>query len=128
MIFVTAGLSWHWELGLRIEEVRFPEVVSTMFISQLLKTSVVSFGLLLRIPFSSRVILSLVMIPIFVKKSLIAFQNDLLAFLLLLFENTFFTHNWSCCCISFYHFIGQEVFPRRLLEVFRFRSFHNLVT
>ena len=31
--FFTIVLSWHWELGLPIAEGRFPEVVSTIFMS-----------------------------------------------------------------------------------------------
>ena len=50
----------------------------------------VLFGPFLRTPFSAGVIPSLAMIPLLVKKGLIVFQNNLLTFLLLLFENTLF--------------------------------------
>ena len=53
---------------------------ATIFISQLLETSVVALGSFLRTLFSSRVMLSLAVIPLLEKKGLIAFQNDLLHF------------------------------------------------
>ena len=67
--------------------------------------------------FSSRVMLSLVMIPLLVKKGLIAFQNDLLHFLLSPFENMLFSIFDHVIAFAFFVFIGQEVFLRRPLEV-----------
>ena len=57
------------------------------------------------------------MIPLLVKKDLIAFQNDLLPFLLLIFENTFFSISGHVVAFVFFIFIGQEVFPKKPLEV-----------
>ena len=58
------------------------------------------------------------MIPLLVKKALIAFQNDLLPFLLLLFENTLcFSIFGHVVAFVFFIFISKEVFPRRLLEL-----------
>ena len=53
--------------------------------------------------------LLLAMIPLLVKKGLIAFQNDLPLFLLLLFENSFFSIFGHI--VAFVFFLGQEVFP-----------------
>ena len=63
--------------------------------------------------------LSIAMIPLLVKKGLIVFQNDLMFFLLLLSEIRFisiFGHVVTFAVV-FFILIGQEVFPRRPLEV-----------
>lgn len=85
MIFFMVALSLYWKLGLSIKEVRFPKVVSSIFVQLLLKTSVVSFGSFLKTFFSSGVMLSLFIHHKLVEKCLIAFQKKFYLFLLLLF-------------------------------------------
>ena len=104
--------------SLSIEEGRFSEVASTIFIQKLFKTSDVSFGSFLRTPFSSIVMVSLPMIPLLVKTGLIVFQNDLLPFCCYFSKIRFFQHIRSCCCLRFFSFIfiGQKVTPEDYLK------------
>ena len=96
MIFFNVALSWHWELGLLVEKGSFPEMISTIVVKNfsflfvfLVFLFCFFFRSFLRTPFSSGVMLLLVMIPLLVKKGLIAFQMDLLSFLDVTFQTAF---------------------------------------
>ena len=80
--------------------------------------------------FSSRVMLSFVMIPLLVKKGLITFQNDLLhTFFCWQFFKvyTFFSLFGHAVAFDSFIFIGQEVFLRRPLEVSKFLDLDLLI-
>ena len=62
--------------------------------------------------------LSLVMIPLLVKKGLIVFQNNLLPFFVVTFQKyAFYSIFGKAVAFLFFIFIGQKVFPRRPLEI-----------
>ena len=114
--FFTLSLPSCWELGLLIEEGCFPEMVSTIFIQQLLKNSVVSFSLFLRTTFSSSAILSLAMVPLYVKR--VSLHSKMSYFLFSCYYSTsssthLFAWGQSWLLVKnrlFYTFIDQKFF------------------